>query len=149
MPHWDGSDALAVRPEEGLWELYEIVRHAADYWESIFPYDDEFYVTCVWEDRGERSMGRTTAGCGDTDYRPDAWTKKRLRADGSIGFRIKFQRSDDCDYFMDATPEDDSEFDMEQTLYDDQSAGTTADWLGGVPSPYFEVSYAGTAPNRR
>ena len=111
-------------------KLFEIVQEAADIWSGIIRDTHTIDVGVQWVDfaNAEISSANITSFTGD-------------RADE---VRLFFDRSDRL-WFFDPTLDDDSEYDVSQTLFRDLESADRSDWYNGTAPGLFEAGFDGLA----
>lgn len=117
-------------------ELHAIMNAAASIWEDIIETNFNLTINYWWDDlndaNGTIGLHNLVSQAGGRE------TEGNIRFDTMSNGNARR-------YFFDPTPFDDSEFNMQQTLWRDLSAATQADWFNGAAQNTFEVGYQGNA----
>lgn len=116
-------------------ELHDVIEAAASIWEDIVETSHTLNINYWWDDLDDSTIGlhNLTAQSGGRETA------------GNIRFDTLSTSGTARRYYFDPTPFDDSEFDMQQTLWRDMSAGQQTDFFNGTAQDTFEVGYQGTA----
>lgn len=116
-------------------ELHAVMNAAASIWEDIIETTHTLNISYWWDDLDPGTLGVhnlvSQAGGRETA--------------GNIRFDTLVSAGNARRWFFDPTPFDDSEFDMQQTLWRDASATQQADWFNGTAHDTFEIGYGGAA----
>ncbi|QDU70947.1 hypothetical protein [Mucisphaera calidilacus] len=117
-------------------KLIDIMNYAVSVWEDIIQdpgtLEVEFYYDNLSDANGTLGLHNNLATSGGKP------TSARIRLDTQINGNNRL-------WYFDSTPEDNSEYDIEQTLYRDLSASNQSNWFRGSPPDLLEVGYRGDA----
>ena len=115
--------------------MLALARSAAKRWEPVLTQSDVIHVKLFWEDYTDGTLGFT-----------NAWNNISMDADLSDNV-CSFGPCGGA-WFFDPTPDDDSEFAMQQVLFGQLSAPLQQAWFTGTPPSLLEVGFGGAAkPN--
>ena len=137
---FDPTTPFAV-PPVGLTGL---MGYARDYYEDIFEDFHQLHINYWYEDLGDNFLGFNNIV--DTDIPGDPARRvieANIRIDTQVGSGGALRN-----WFIDFTPGDDSEFNMQQTLWRDLNPSQRSDWyndFGNDIPDTFEVGYRGDA----
>lgn len=128
-----GIDGTPLGPPVGLSRLFQ---YAEIFYEDVFEDSHTLAINYWYEDLpGELGVHSLVAQSGGRE------TVANIRIDTRDGGQSQ-------NWFIDPTPEDDAEFDMQQTLWRELSSTVRADWYSDYTSSFpqmFEVGYGGLA----
>ncbi len=113
-------------------DLVPIMREAARQWTDAVEDDYAFNITYKWGDLGGNLLGL------------DSWSFSGNRTtNATITFDIKAANGVRRNWFFDQAPFDNSEFNMQQTLFRDLGPAETGMFTGNVPAE-FEAGFTGS-----
>ncbi|WP_428390009.1 hypothetical protein [Mucisphaera sp.] len=115
-------------------ELISMMQWAANYWEDIIEDSGTLNIRYFWTDLDDNVLG-DHLNTGTSGGKP---TDARIRLDTTLS------NGNARLWYYDQTPGNNSEFDIEQTLYRDLTGTQQANWFNGAPQ-LFEVGYRGDA----
>lgn len=135
LSYSSGTSAPPSFDPGGL-QLQALMTAAVDAWEEII--QDEWYLdlSYYWTDLDD--VSRTLALELTYNTFMDKPTMASIRFDSQLDGM-------DRNWYVDATPTDNSEFDLESLFVGDLSAGERDAWYNGDPPDSLEVSYSGPA----
>mgnify|MGYP001227891751 CR=1 FL=1 len=116
-------------------ELHAVMNAAASIWEDIIETAHTLNISYWWDDLDPGTLGVHNL-VSQSGGRETA---------GNIRFDTLVSAGNARRWFFDPTPFDDSEFNMQQTLWRDATATQQADWYNGTAQDTFEIGYGGAA----
>ena len=132
--------------------LQPILEHAAEQWERIFaPNNHTIEITWFWDN--DESLGLIDEDGKQPSTSAIASDPIDTDEDGRIDFAVIRFNLNRTGWWFDPTPNDDSEFNMNQQLYRDIAASTSPDptWRfptgAGQPPDLLETAYFGAVPS--
>ncbi|MEQ9454151.1 MAG: hypothetical protein RLN76_06105 [Phycisphaeraceae bacterium] len=133
---FDAGSSTNPSYDPGAAQLTAMMQWAADYWEDIIQDSWTLDIEYYWDDLDDTN--------GTLGVHNNLGTSSGKPTDARIRLDTQSNGSNRLWYF-DTTPDNNSEYDIQQTLYRDLTPTQQTDWFNNSPPALLEVGYRGDA----